>query len=177
MNSTSILKNTTPIPASVKKADAIAVLQDHDFFLHCDPHLTGYEALPAPDPPVAIAAYKLPKGVTAAPGGPELAVKLYEVTDHVPNPVWDSNVKSTEEFVDFAAGLWVRIRSPMGVTMETTWYVVERAAGEGKEAGLDLVEDVVITCNRLLVTLVKGQVEANYAKIHEKIVKRMVEGA
>lgn len=52
-------------------------------------------------------------------------VRVFEVTDHMPNPVWTSNVVSTEEFVDTAQGMWVRIRSPMGVVMETFWIIRE----------------------------------------------------
>ncbi|KAI1852306.1 hypothetical protein JX266_002484 [Neoarthrinium moseri] len=165
------LTNTTPIPGPVKKAAAVALLQDHDFFLHCDPHLTGYKALPPPTEPYE--SFKVPADIVplGAASGDGHKVKLYEVTDHVPNPVWDSNVLSTEEFVDFADGVWVRIRSPMGVVMETTWIVRE---GEGQ---LELVEDVHISCNRMLMGIVKGSVEGNWRKIHEKIVARMVEDA
>ncbi|KAI0137032.1 hypothetical protein BJ170DRAFT_604249 [Xylariales sp. AK1849] len=170
---TASLTNSTPIPSGVKKADATALLQNHDFFLHCDPHITGYTVLPQPDPAPTLESYKIPSDVVGAlkVKGSEPKVKLYEVRDHVPNPVWDSNVVSTEEFVDFEEGLWVRIRSPMGVVMETTWVVREKG-GPGE---LELVEDVKISCTRLLLGIVKSQVDGNWRKIHEKIVNRMVD--
>lgn len=175
LNTTATLRNATPIPlpASQRKG-AVALLHDHDFYLHCDPHLTEYKATtpPTSSNPPTFASYKVPAAVAALAGeNPE--VKLYEVHDHVPNPVYSSNVKSNEEMVDFADGLWVRVRSPMGVMMETTWTVQE-----GKESGeLELVEDVYVSCNRMLMGLVKSSVEANWQKIHEKIVARMVEDA
>lgn len=117
----------------------------------------------------------------------EPAVKLYEVVDHVPNPAWSSSVVSNEEFVDFKDGLWVRIRSPLSVVMETRWTIRERKSagdngegegeGEGEEGGLELVEDVTISCSKLLLGIVKGQVDNNWREIHRKIAARLVEDA
>lgn len=125
------------------------------------------------DPPPSFESYKVPAAV-AAGGSP--IVKLYEVQDHVPNPVYSSNVTSREEMVDFADGLWVRVRSPMAVVMETTWTVREKSGSDEKE-GLELVEEVYVSCNRMLMGIVKSSVEANWQKIHDKIVVRMVEDA
>ncbi|KAI1338632.1 hypothetical protein F5Y15DRAFT_416854 [Xylariaceae sp. FL0016] len=183
------LTNITPLPAQVPRAVAVSLLQDHDFFLHCDPHYASHKELAPPaGAEVAGAAervrqeYKLPEDVVPlahggggdGDGDGQVYVKLYEVVDHVPNPVWSSNVVSKEEFVDFADGLWVRIRSPMGVVMETKWFVREKKEGGG---GLELVEDVDVSCTKLLLGIVKGQVENNWKGIHERIVKRMVEDA
>ncbi|ETS87051.1 hypothetical protein PFICI_00879 [Pestalotiopsis fici W106-1] len=190
LNTTANLRNTTPIPLPPsKRQGAVALLHDHDFYLHCDPHLTDYKAVEAPtNPAPTFASYKVPAPVSALAGA-NPTVKLYEVHDHVPNPVYSSNVKSNEEMVDFADGLWVRVRSPMGVMMETTWTVRERTdnktqeeGGGGENAaaddsGLELVEEVYVSCNRMLMGLVKSSVEANWQKIHDKIVSRMVEDA
>lgn len=126
------------------------------------------------DPPASFESYKVPAAVAAGGGA---AVKLYEVQDHVPNPVYSSNVTSREEMVDFADGLWVRVRSPMAVVMETTWTVREKSGGEKEGEGLELVEEVYVSCNRMLMGIVKSSVEANWQKIHDKIVARMVEDA
>ncbi|KAI1499181.1 hypothetical protein F5X99DRAFT_294120 [Biscogniauxia marginata] len=184
LSGTTTITHATPIPAPVRKGAAVARLQDHEFFLHCDPHYTSHRTLPQESPqqdgdkdkdkdktdPVAAAreTYQLPADLTPTGG-----VTVYEVVDHVPNPVWSSTVVSREEFVDFADGLWVRLRSPMGVVMETVWTVRER----GGDDGLELVEDVKISCSRLLLGIVKGQVEGNWTSIHKKIVDRMVEDA
>lgn len=167
------MTNVTPIaPASdVRKPIVIGILQDHEFFLHCDPHYKEHKTLPQPSPvPDAAAAkelYKLPEGIEPQ-GAP--AVTLYEVVDEVPNPVWSSNVVSKEEFVNIPDGLWVRIHSPMGIVMETTWTVREKADGE-----LELVEDVIISCSKLLMTIVKGQVDGNWRGIHKKIIDRVMD--
>lgn len=125
------------------------------------------------DPPASFESYKVPAAVAGAASGSPAVVKLYEVQDHVPNPVYSSNVTSREEMVDFADGLWVRVRSPMAVVMETTWTVREKSGG-GEGEGLELVEEVYVSCNRMLMGIVKSSVEANWQKIHDKIVARMV---
>ncbi|KAI0842929.1 hypothetical protein F5Y06DRAFT_256470 [Hypoxylon sp. FL0890] len=186
---TTKMVNTSPIPDSadghkVTKEAAVALLQDHVFFLKCDPHYVSHRSL-APEQPdanvdarTAKQAYQLPAGLEPV-GSP--AVKLYEVVDHVPNPVWSSSVVSKEEFVDFKDGLWVRIQSPLAIVMETKWTIRERRGGEeegeGEEGVLELVEEVDISCSKLLLGIVKAQVDTNWKGIHAKIVGRLVEDA
>ncbi|KAI2636015.1 hypothetical protein GGS21DRAFT_514185 [Xylaria nigripes] len=171
---TSKIVNRTPIPSVVSKNDAVALLHDHEFFLLCDPHRSSHKTLPQPlEATTSVAAaqkhFALPPTlVPARTPGP--VVKLYEVIDHVPNPVWSSKVVSREEFVDHDEGVWVRIRSPLGVVMDTLWSV--RAGDDGR--GLELVEDVVINCSRLVMGIVKGQVEGNWGAIHGKIIDKLV---
>ncbi|GAP83426.1 putative polyketide synthase protein [Rosellinia necatrix] len=186
LSSTSVSVNASPIPSIVRKEDAVALLHDHEFFLLCDPHYQSHKTLPQPpetegEPASVDAArrhFKLPETLEPlVPGGgggaKEPVVKLYEVVDHMPNPVWSSNVVSREEFVDHDEGMWVRIRSPMGVVMETRWSVRQAAAG----AGLELVEDVLINCSRLVIGIVKGQVENNWRGIHKQIIDKLVKDA
>ncbi|TGJ80632.1 hypothetical protein E0Z10_g8128 [Xylaria hypoxylon] len=176
LSSTSSSVNASPIPPSVRKEDAVALLHDHEFFLLCDPHHSAHKTLPQPpetenEPAsvdVARKHFKLPEALTplTATGthqGPGPVVKIYEVVDHMPNPVWSSNVVSREEFVDHDEGIWVRIRSPLGVVMETRWSVRENSGA------LELVEDVLINCSRLVIGIVKGQVENNWKGIHKQI--------
>ncbi|KAI0898634.1 hypothetical protein F4806DRAFT_459079 [Annulohypoxylon nitens] len=185
---TTKLSNTSAIPAGedghkVTKKAAVALLQNHDFFLKAEPHFVSYRALPPNKPAnndgdtaAVREAYSLPVDLEPL-GHPK--VKLYEVIDHVPNPVWSSSVVSTEEFVDLKDGLWVRIHSPLAVVMETKWTVREREAGaEGEgDGGLELVEDVEISCSKLLLSIVKGQVENNWRGIHDNIIKKLLEDA
>ncbi|KAI0021001.1 hypothetical protein F4780DRAFT_778987 [Xylariomycetidae sp. FL0641] len=207
---TTTLSNATALPAAVTRAAALAALRDHAFFLRCDPHYASHKTLPLPDDAAgggsggsadaAAKALAVPPAVGAplpiarpagsgTKGGEEQKEEdeggryaaVYEVVDHLPNPVWSSRVVSREEFVDFADGLWVRIRSPMGVVMETTWAVRGRpgaqGGGEEEAAALRLVEDVRIQCSRLVLGIVRGQVEANWQGIHHKLIARMVEVA
>ncbi|KAI0974234.1 hypothetical protein F4678DRAFT_458200 [Xylaria arbuscula] len=179
--------NATPIPSRVRKEDAVALLHDHEFFLLCDPHHASHKTLPQPpetekDPASVAAArkhFKLPETLepltsTTTHVGPGPVVKIYEVVDLLPNPVWSSNVVSREEFVDHGEGTWCRIRSPMGVVMETTWSVREKRDAGG---ALELVEDIVINCSRLVMGIVKGQVENNWRGIHKQLIDKLVKDA
>ncbi|KAK8087771.1 hypothetical protein PG997_002732 [Apiospora hydei] len=161
------LTNKTPSPAGVTKPAAIAALQDHDHFLRADPHLTTYQLLSP--------------STTNPSSSPDYAsyqdVKVYEVHDHVPNPVWSSDVTSLEEFVDCAEGIWVRVRSPLGIVLETTWFICDKKDKKDGRDGLELelVQTLVCTCNRLLASLTKGQVEKGWQQVHEKLIQGMVE--
>jgi len=143
-------------------------LQDHDFFLRCGAHLQSFEPLPPPagdqELPVLPGAVK-----------PTAATRAYRVTDIVhtlPAGLWDSNVVSTYEITDTADGVFVRIRSPLSVIMDTVWEVREAAGGQG---GLELVQDIEISCSRVLVGTVKGLCEGGWEKIHASMLARLEE--
>ncbi|KAK8035704.1 hypothetical protein PG991_001777 [Apiospora marii] len=169
-----------PPPPGVTKPAAVAALQDHDKFLHADPHLTTYRRLTSPEEASSdYASYKVPKSIVPlhpASSGPQ--VKVYEVHDHVPNPVWSSDVTSLEEFVDCAEGVWVRVRSPLGIVLETTWFICEKQQQDkdkdGSDSTLELVQTLVCTCNRLLAPICKGQVDKGWRAVHEKLIQGMV---
>ncbi|EMR69452.1 putative polyketide synthase protein [Eutypa lata UCREL1] len=188
VTSTHKMENVSAIPAGVTRAAAVALLQDHEFFLRCDPHYASHTiAAPhaaAGTPAKAKEHYKLPPGVEPL-GAP--AVKCYEVVDVVENPFFASNVKSEVEVADFEAGIFVRIRSKGGVVFDTIWSI--RAKGgekekkkdkdggqEGEEEGeLELVQDATISAAAPILSVVKGQVEKNRGGIHKKIITRLVE--
>ncbi|KAH6660372.1 hypothetical protein BKA67DRAFT_547809 [Truncatella angustata] len=170
LNTSATLTQATPIPLPPsRKAAAVARLHDHDFFLNTDPHITGYSPVAAADPEPTYESYKIPSSVSEK--ATEKKVRIYDVQDHVPNPVYSSNITSREELVNCTEGLWVRIRSPMAVVMETTWFVREK----GEE--MELVEQCWVSCNRMLMGIVKSSIENNWRKIHEEIVNRIVEDA
>ncbi|KAK7941430.1 uncharacterized protein PG986_013817 [Apiospora aurea] len=159
------LTNKTPLPAGVTKPAAIAALQDH-----ASPPSTTTPSSSSPD----YASYQVPPSITAT--ALRHQVQVYEVHDHVPNPVWSSDVTSLEEFVDCAEGIWVRVRSPLGIVLETTWFICEKKRGKKDERdGLELVQTLVCTCNRLLASLTKAQVEKGWQQVHEKLIQAMVE--
>ncbi|EJP70327.1 uncharacterized protein BBA_01196 [Beauveria bassiana ARSEF 2860] len=116
---------------------------------------------PAPTIPAA-------RGVTAT-GEPD----CYRVTDKVhtlPAGLWDSDIVSTYEMIDVRDGVFVRIRSPMSVMMESLWLVKETEQGR-----LELVEEQVITASRLLMSTVKSMSEAGWEGIHASMIKKAQE--
>ncbi|KAJ3036856.1 hypothetical protein HDV00_002339 [Rhizophlyctis rosea] len=163
------LTHAAPIPPGPTKETCISVLHNHDVFIHADPHLVSYKQLPAPSTldwrtAHSIPAHIIPVDITAP-------VHLYEVTDNVPNPVYSSSIVSTEELVDTATGLWVRVKSPLSVVMETKWEIREISEGS-----YEIVQTVHIDANRMLIGLVKSQVEAGYEAIYTALIKGMVDG-
>lgn len=173
------LLHTTAVPATVSRDAAVALLQDHEFFLRCDPHMTAFTPVDAAAEPDSKPVEPIPaaRGAKALDGA---VAKVYRVTDLVhalPAGIWDSNVVSTYEFIDTAAGVFIRIRSPLSVVMETLWEVRDAdkpAEGDAAASGLLLAEDVEISCSRLLVGVVRSQCDANWKGIHEKMVKRLL---
>lgn len=49
--------------------------------------------------------------------------------------------------------------------------------GDDGEGSLELVEDVLISCSRLVMGIVKGQVENNWRGIHKQIIDKLVKDA
>jgi hypothetical protein len=195
------MTHASRLPPGTTRAQALAMLSDHEFFLSCDPHLHKYELIPAAElsttlnPPPSI-----PDNVRSQlrscskPGeengdgskvgeekkeegkGEEVLPTCYRVTDIVhaiPAGIWDTNVVSTYEFTDIRDGLFVRIRSPLSVVMDTFWEVGEVDGDGDGEKGLELVEDVTIQCSRLLIGIVRGQCENGWEKIHAKMIARL----
>lgn len=168
-NTTANVKHVTPIPPGIPAPKGIALLQGHEFFIKCDPHMVSYEASPLADTD-PVPAVPADRGVETVAPRP---VKCYVVTDRVhalPAGLWDSDVVSRYEFVDIEKGVFVRIRSPLGVVMESVWEVREAGDGSG---GLELVEDIVISCSRLLIGTVKSTCDSGWQGIHEKMIAEL----
>ena len=160
LNTTGTLHHRTRLPASTTREQAIALLRDHDFLIHLDPELSHYETVePSPD---------------ANP-----ATKFYKVTDimhTLPKGLWDSTVTFDSEIMDIENGCdWI-VRAPLGIYQRSKWVIEDAQDSEG-EAGTKLcrVEDIAITCSRLLVGTVKSKCQANFPGIHGKFVQRLVE--
>ncbi|KAL9949046.1 hypothetical protein D7B24_005923 [Verticillium nonalfalfae] len=156
LNTSQSLTHITPIPSPATRTDAIAMLHDHEHVIQCSPAMSKFELITSPSPA------PLPAGIT-----PLGDTKCYQVTDIVhalPAGLWDSDIVSTYEFTNLAGGLFVRIRSPMGIVLETVWTI------EGEGEGPEMREFVTIKCSRLLVGTVNGQCEGNWKVIHAKMV-------
>lgn len=160
-STTATLRNSTSVPRGITREECVQLLQGHEFFIQCDPHMIEYELMDTPSDPEP--APPLGRGVTAV-----AAAECYRVTDKVhalPAGLWDSDVVSTYEFINIERVVFVRIRSPMNTTLETVWEVEETEDGR-----LALVEDVVIQCSRFLIGIVKGTCESGWQGIHEKMI-------
>ncbi|KAJ6782490.1 hypothetical protein PWT90_05293 [Aphanocladium album] len=131
-----------------------------------NPHMAKYESIPTPTDPVPTIPES--RGVTAA-SEPD----CYRVTDKVhtlPAGLWDSDVVSTYEFINVDNGVFVRIRSPMSVVMESLWLIKETEDGT-----VEVVEEQVIIASRLLMSTVKSMSESGWKEIHASMLKKAQE--
>ncbi len=127
--------------------------------------MTKFEKVPDKKPTVPI-----PESVKPTGSGED----TYSVTDlvhAVPAGLWDSNVVSVYEFTDTEDGVFVRIRSPLAVVLDTIWTIT------GEDGSLEMVEEATIVCSRLLVSFVKSQCEGGWEEIHAKMIARLKDEA
>ena len=136
------------------------MLQDYEFFLHCDPHMAKYELV------AADVEANIPDTLKALGG--TTSYKVTDVVNTLPAGLWDSNVISHYEFTNIENGVFVRIKSPLSIVMDTIWEIKT-----GDDDKLELVEDVSMYCSRLLVGVVKSQCENGWQKIHAKMLGRL----
>lgn len=151
------------LPRSTTKAQAVAVFRNHDTLIRLDPELKEYEACPPPE-------------------GAKENTKFYKITDimhTLPKGLWDTTVSFTAEITDIENGVYWVVKAPLGLVQQSTWTV--EPAGEkdevetsgGKEERLVLVEDVDITCNRILMGTVKGKCEENWKGVHARWIEHL----
>ncbi|KAF7555370.1 hypothetical protein G7Z17_g2191 [Cylindrodendrum hubeiense] len=158
------LRHVTAIPAGIPASKAIKLLQDHEFFLSCDPHMIKFELMPTPSDPA-------PTVPDEREVEPIASAKVYTVTDRIhtlPAGLWDSDVVSTCEYFDLEDGLFIRLQSPMSVVMETVWQITE-----AEDGSYELVEDIVIKCSRLLLGYIKNTCESGWHSVHGKIIEKL----
>ncbi|KAM7192305.1 hypothetical protein V8F33_008443 [Rhypophila sp. PSN 637] len=165
LNTSARVLHSSRLPPKATRDQAIAMLHDHTFFLQCDPHLSTFDVLTPSSPP------EVPS--TVQPANPTKCYTVTDIVHTIPAGLWDSKVVSTYEVTDTRAGLFVRIKSPLSIVMDTVWEIQE-VEGSADEAGvLELVEDIEIRCSRLLVGVVKSQCEGGWEKIHAKMLGRL----
>lgn len=199
LNTTATVQHSSRLPAGTTRAQALAMLWDHEFLIKCDPYLSKYERLPPaeaaklnPPPCIPDNVKSMLRSQEEQPkpgsepgqvkkdeeeGGEEKEEKeavpiCYRITDiihAIPAGLWEPTVVSDSEITDIKDGLFVRLRSPLSVVMETFWQIKEVEGG----GGLELAEEITIKCSRLLVGLVKKECESGWAEIHGKFIARL----
>ncbi|KAJ3492805.1 hypothetical protein NLG97_g5138 [Lecanicillium saksenae] len=165
-NTTTTLVHVTAVPEGIPASKLVEGLQNHVNYMNHNPHMAKYESIPTPTDPVP--AIPESRGATAT-SEPD----CYRVTDKVhtlPAGLWDSDVVSTYEFLNVENGVFVRIRSPMNILMESLWLVKETEDGKA-----EVVEEQMIAASRLLIGTVKSVSEAGWKDIHASMLKKAQE--
>ncbi|ROW12207.1 hypothetical protein VMCG_00349 [Cytospora schulzeri] len=158
-NTSASLVHSSKLPNQVSQKQGITMLHDHEFFMQCNPHMEEFDVIGQ----VSDAA--LPDGIEAQ--SPTTSYKVIDKVATLPKGIWDSTVESTYEFTNTELGLFVRIKSPLNVVMDTVWEIRE------SDSGLELVEDSNIKCSRLLIGVVKSLNEGGWSHIHDKMLNRL----
>ncbi|KKY38646.1 hypothetical protein UCDDA912_g01339 [Diaporthe ampelina] len=162
------LQYTTELSGNVTAEQAVAVLQEHQFFLETDPNLISSKTDTQPKDGKL---YPIPEAVQATKIGD---TRCYEVVDKVPGVALFAKllpglgtITNHYQITDTKDGIFVYLQAPLGVSQERRWVVVE------DEDGLRIVEYVTIFCSRLLYESVKGQQEAHWKDVHAQYVRKM----
>jgi hypothetical protein len=157
LNTTATIHHRTPLPIGATREQAVSLLRDHDFLIHLDPELSHYTSA---EPPA-----------NATP-----TTKYYRVTDimhTLPKGLWDSTVTFDSEITDIEDGCdWI-VRAPLGIYQRSKWVIEDSHEEDTDGSKLYLIEDIAITCSRLLVGTVKSKCEGNFKGIHGKFVERL----
>jgi hypothetical protein len=138
------------------------MLHDHTYFFKCNPVNDGFELIEPTTTP------NVPDHVQPLRIGETVCYKATDVLHALPAGLWDSNVVSTYEFTPTKKGVFVRIRSPLNVVMETLWEIV----GD-EEDQLEMVELCQYTCPRPLAPVVKSQTEGSWQEIHQRMIVKI----
>ncbi|KAK7717399.1 hypothetical protein SLS64_002891 [Diaporthe eres] len=162
------LEYTTKVSGNVTAEQAVAVLQEHQFFLETDPNLISSKNDTQPKDGKL---HPLPEAVQAIKKGD---TRCYEVVDKVPGVALFSKllpglgtITNHYQITDTKDGIFVYLQAALGVSQERRWVVVE------DQDGLRIVEYVTIFCSRLLYESVKGQQEAHWKDVHAQYVRKM----
>ncbi|KAK0733966.1 hypothetical protein B0T26DRAFT_745940 [Lasiosphaeria miniovina] len=156
------LTHRSKVPAKATREQSIAMLHDHNFYLHCNPHMSKIETLTTAVPEPAV-----PDGLKSQVVKETAVYQVTDIFQALPNGLWDSNVVSTYEFTNIANGVFARIKSPLSVALDSLWEI------KGEAGELEIVETCTITCPRLLVGFVKTECEGNWPNIHGKMIERL----
>lgn len=172
---------TTTIRGPVTAEQAVAALQNHNYFLETDPNLLSFESDVAPQ---GGALHPLPADAAARRADGGAATRCYEVTDRMPGVALFAKLLrglSTAtiyyQITDLRDGVFVYLQAPLGVTQERRWAVEEVVEGEGEGTegakGLKIVEYVTISASRLMYGTVKSQQDLHWKDVHAGYVKKM----
>ncbi len=151
------------LPGEVTREQALAILHDHDFIIHCDKNLSKYEEDTDSEdvkPTEVNASFK--------PTARTRCYKIHDVVKNIPGGIWDSKVDSSAEYTDLESGLFVFSKSPMGIHSDTSFVVQDSAAG------LKLICKAEVSCSKLLVLVVKAGYKENLEHLHSTIMKKLV---
>ncbi|KAL3295017.1 hypothetical protein RB213_005791 [Colletotrichum asianum] len=153
LDTSTSLTQVTPIPASISREKALALVQDAEHHIRSDSDMKSFSPCDLQIP------VKLPSDVH-----PTEATKAYMVTDSVPALFGHRDALSYNEYTRTNDGIFVHTVAPMGVVLDTRWRV-----REAQDGGLEMIAVVEIRCSKLMVGMVKKTCAKNSKPFHERL--------
>ncbi|KAK0287496.1 hypothetical protein LTR91_001796 [Friedmanniomyces endolithicus] len=168
MSRRSFITNITPLPPTITRETALALLHDHDAMIELNPLVVRHAPTTAP-----------PNATVEE----QLKCKWILITDtinYLPGGAAKSEMSYKAGFYDLPYGIQTHCFAPGGVDLKAIWRVGGNMYGEPPEApelgiakpssGLYLREDVEVKCNMFL----SGFVKKNLKKSHATLVKDLL---
>ena len=161
----------TPLPASIPRKLATALLQNHKEMIELNPLVIDHHPI------------KAPKNAAAD----EFFAVWHEMTDRVQyvpgmGKMASSKVTYKGVFHDMPWGLQTHIYAPLGLDIRDKWQIRGNQPGEAREVrelgdkaphdGLYLREDVDMTCPRMMVGFVKKNLITAHAVLVDRLMKK-----
>ncbi|ETN38504.1 uncharacterized protein HMPREF1541_06539 [Cyphellophora europaea CBS 101466] len=170
MGKRTLFTNITPLPSSVTKEIAIAMLHNHDEMIELNPMVIEHHPIKTP---------------RDAPADEFLDCVWQELTDKVhylPGGLVKGKVSYKACFHDLPTGLQTHIYAPTGLDIREKWTICGTLPGEPPErrelgsnapsSGLYLKEEGDMRCNRLLSSFVRRNLDEAHKVLVERIMRK-----
>lgn len=170
MSKRSFVTNITPLPRTITRETAIALLHDHRSMIELNPLVVRHEPT---DPPRNASKDEAEDGT------------WYEITDQInylPGGAMKSQISYKACFYNLPLGLQTHVFAPAGLDMKAKWLVGGNMPGEPREPremgvdtpreGLYIREDVDMRCNVFLTNFVKRNLKKSHQVVVDKIVAK-----
>ncbi|KAL5334293.1 hypothetical protein BJX70DRAFT_378702 [Aspergillus crustosus] len=160
---------STPIPRSVPRTLALSILHSHSEIITLNPLVLSHTPIKAPRDAPADEYYST----------------WYEVTERVQyipgmGKFGSGKISFRGCFADEEGGIRVHTYAPMGIDLRTVYRIVggDSTSGEGNGngngdgEGLVLHQEVVIECNKAMISFVKGQMKTSTKVLVDRFIKK-----
>lgn len=164
--------NVTPIPAHIPRQLALDILHSHSEIITLSPLVLSHNPIKAPRDAPADEFY-------------HTWYEIHERVQYIPGlgKLGSGKISFKGSFNNTPWGIETHTYVPLGIELQSKWSVRGNQPGEPPEPleqradgapanGLYLREDIEITCNRTLISFVKGQLKAATKVLIERLIKK-----
>lgn len=144
-------------------AKAVSIIHDHEGFIRLNPLVTEFEHTSTQNTP-----FPLPDEgpLPPPPENQDEVWKTYQIIDEIPRlgGFWKQRIWYTTGLCNVENGIKGVTDPGVGVNIAGDWLVEKDADGK-----LMLTETATVTCNVILMPLIKFTLHSSHDEMHEKI--------